>query len=204
MPLAAAPALPLVTRTPAAMPERLGKKPPVPIGHYWPGEGGVYAGTLRADWGSYHLIVPLADCADLCPHALEVDEALATSVTDGLANTRELLASHAPAREIAALEIDGHQDFYIPSKRELAMCEINLSHLFMPSPYWSSTQCGRDYAWALSFDSGAMHDWPKTLEFRTKAVRRVVSGISTNCNNKHQLQQEETWISSARSRANLR
>ncbi|WP_343928810.1 hypothetical protein [Pigmentiphaga daeguensis] len=157
----------------------------IPIGFYWPGQGGIYAGSIRGSCSSYHLIVPLYGQAEFAPCQWEHDTPLAASPDDGRANTRAMLANgHALAKQVSALEIDGHRDFYIPAKRELALCEINLAHLFQATQYWSSTQCGRDYAWALSFDSGTLNDWPKKLEFHAKAVRR----INYTCLAKHRIE----------------
>jgi hypothetical protein len=156
---------------------------PPAIGQYWPGQGGVYAGLMRGEEGQpdYHLVVPTAEAAftkDIAWGAGGESEDGATHARDGLANTRALCESehdHPAAQWAAGLEIEGHRDFYLPSRFELALCYANVRELFEERWHLSSTQYSPDYAWIQTFDDGYQYDGHKVDAHRARAVRRVVN-----------------------------
>lgn len=103
---------------------------PPKTGEPWPGQGGIYAGMMRNPGGrDYHLIYPTAEMGGEHESVRwsEDDDADidgADNEWDGLKNTRALVESDAdcPAAEWAAgLVIEGHADYYLPSRRELAL-----------------------------------------------------------------------------------
>jgi len=163
---------------------------PPSIGEAWPSQGGVYAGMMRGENGQpdYHLIVPSVD-----PHAVveqaeikEIkwgsagkEETAATSERDGLANTRALIASdndHPAARWASNLELYGHRDWYLPARRELALCYATVPELFEKSGYyWSSSQYSAYNAWRQDFAYGGQDFGHKGYALRARAVRRFIS-----------------------------
>lgn len=155
-------------------------KPPV-IGQPWPDQGGVYAGLMRGTDGNpdYHLVVatdPAGNLANLRWGGYEKDSK-ATSDTDGLANTKTLQEDgqeHPVLDVLKNLRADGHQDFYLPARRELSLCFANVRELFETDDwFWSSTQYSANDAWYQYFNDGTQ-DWNlKFSKGRARAVRRV-------------------------------
>jgi len=135
---------------------------PPRIGDVWHDQGGVYAGLMRGVNGGrdYHLIVPAgaeAFVESIAWGAEGEDEPGATSEWDGHANTVALVNSphgHPAAEWAAGLSIGGHQDFYLPSRREARLCWVNVPELFTPHWYWTSSQSSRRHAWYQFFNVG--------------------------------------------------
>ncbi|MGR2662423.1 DUF1566 domain-containing protein [Chromobacterium haemolyticum] len=152
------------------------------IGEVWPGQGGIYAGLMRAENGApdYHLIVPTdpaASVEEIAWGGYDHDEPDAKSDFDGLANTRALCESerdHPAAKWAAGLAIGGHADFYLPARRELALCWANVPELFEKNWHWSSTQYSRDSAYVQDFLNGSQDDDGKSSRLRARAVRRFI------------------------------
>ncbi|MBP4048991.1 DUF1566 domain-containing protein [Chromobacterium violaceum] len=153
------------------------------IGEPWPEQGGVYAGLMRGENGQpdYHLIVaadPAAYLEEIAWGGYGEDEPGAKSEFDGLANTQALVASeqsHPVAEWAAALTIDGHQDLYLPARRELRLCWVNVPELFKDGWHWSSTQASPCHAWFQAFGDGLQGTHRKNDELRARAVRRFVN-----------------------------
>jgi hypothetical protein len=156
---------------------------PPRIGDMWPEQGGIYAGLMRGVNGGhdYHLIVPPGPEAlaeSIAWGAEGEDEPGAASEWDGLANTLALTASshsHPAAEWATSLAISGHQDFYIPSRREARLCWVNVPELFTAHWFWTSTQYSRRYAWNQTFDAGSQSNHTKGYEGRARAVRRLIA-----------------------------
>lgn len=168
----------LSAATPAAAAPAIDSSSPPRIGEQWPGQGGVYAGLIRCPDGDYHQIVATAPEGErdaIKWGGYGDDKPEAQSDTDGLANTLALLRSNTqhPAAEWAAeLSIGGHEDWYLPSRRELRLAWVNVPELFQSGWYWSSTQSSPDSAWCQGFSVGNQTSYDKTGELRTRAVRR--------------------------------
>ena len=119
--------------------------PPAP-GQPWPGQGGIYIGTLPAQFGlpARHLVVGTNEAEDLKWGPYDKEATGATSQTDGRANTAALVAAsdnHPAAEWAAKYTEDGHADFYLPSRIELLMCYLHAPQVFKTSGwYWSSSQ----------------------------------------------------------------
>lgn len=152
------------------------------IAEYWEGQGGIYVGLMRGENGNpdYHLIVPTAEAAfieDIKWGAVGTEVTGAANQYDGKANT-DALVKHGgcPAAEWAAgLHIEGHSDFYLPSRRELALCFANVPDLFKRQWHWSSTQFSALNAWLQHFGGGGQGNYRKGYEFSARAVRRFIS-----------------------------
>lgn len=150
-----------------------------PLGSYWPGEGGHYAGLVRGENGQpdYYLIVAGGPAAEVRAayggHGHETEGA--DSASDGLANTRALLADsedHPAAKWASEYTADGHTDFYLPARRELQVAEANAPELFSKGYHWSSTQCSAYYAYYVDFEDGWQGGSVKGDERLVRPVRR--------------------------------
>jgi len=156
---------------------------PPAIGQYWQGLGGFYAGLMRGQDGQpdYHLVVSAADAGEVKAitwGSKGESESGAESEWDGQANTSALLnsgRSHPAAEYAAGLTIEEHRDFYLPSRRELRLCWVNVPEQFAKEWYWSSTQSGPLTAWGQSFGGGSQGSVHKDNELRARAVRRVLT-----------------------------
>ena len=166
----------------ADLPNTTRHTPPA-IGHYWAGQGGFYAGLMRGHEGQpdYHLVVSapdLGEAKELAWGGKGESEPGAESEWDGQANTTALLnsaKSHPAAEWVGALVIEEHRDFYLPSRRELRLCWVNVPELFAKEWYWSSTQHSPNNAWHQYFHDGYQYYHHKHYQLRARAVRRVLT-----------------------------
>lgn len=150
-----------------------------PLGAYWPGEGGFNAGLLRSEIGGrdYYLIVAAGPEAEFRAEygGYEHETDGADSASDGLANTRALLADseeHPAAKLASEYTADGHSDFYLPARRELQLAEANAPETFSKGYHWSSTQCSADNAYDMDFEYGWQDLNGKSFERLVRPVRR--------------------------------
>jgi hypothetical protein len=151
------------------------------VGELWPGQG-IYAGIMRGDPGEpdHHLFIA-ADPASIKTSVAwgprDIEVAGAKSERNGAANTAALAAclqEHPAAKWAAGLKIDGHSDWYLPSRRELRLLWVNCAEAFPAGWYWSSTQFSAYYAWHQYFDDGYQDVDDKACQGRARAVRRLV------------------------------
>lgn len=155
---------------------------PPALGQYWEGQGGIYAGIMRGENGQpdYHLIVPThadAAVAEVSWGSRGEDEPSSTSSWDGKANTAALMKSknsHPLVEFLKDLEVDGFSDFYIPSRREAALCSANCPEIFRDGWHWTSTQYSADSAFFQDFEGGYQYLSGKDNSLRVRAVRRFV------------------------------
>jgi len=137
--------------------------PNVPkIGEPWPGQGGVYAGVMRGHGGKpdYHLILAVDPSAKF--EELEWGERGAKiegsdDEWDSQANTHAIMqceGDFAAAGAAINVFVDGHRDFYLPSKRESALLYANLPDQFEGGWHWTSTQVSAYSAAVQSFSYG--------------------------------------------------
>jgi hypothetical protein len=154
---------------------------PVPnIGHLWPEQGGMNAGLMRGENGKpdYFLILATADEAknpDVEWGGFKTETQGANHEFDGMENTIALIkddASHPAAAWATDLNIEGHNDFYLPSRRELALLYANVPEQFDRIWYWSSTQFSAHTAWVQTFGVGNQDDTRKGGTCAARAVRR--------------------------------
>ena len=145
------------------------------IGEHWEGQGGIYAGDLRAGDGSiYGLIV--APEQDIGRATWGPNGERDLSDWDGLENTRRLVNECPAAKLAAGYTRDEHTDFYLPACRELLLGAANLHDTFgKESWYWTSTPRAEHYAWAVDFEYGSTsYDFRRDYEFRIRPFRRFV------------------------------
>ena len=64
----------------------------------------------------------------------------------------------------------------LPTRREQSLLYANLKDQFKPTGYWSSEQHAEyaDYAWVQYFYDGFQSDSLKGIEWRARAVRRLI------------------------------
>lgn len=157
---------------------------PPALGEYWPGQGGIYGGTLPAFDGhpARHLVFSAVESPDRLewgPYGHEVPNA--ASRTDGRANTVALLTnkitsgkSFRAAQWASEYTADGHKDFHLPGQAELFMALLYAPQAFeKTSRYWSSTQDDRNGAFAQDFEGGYSYWFSKGNALRVRAVRWI-------------------------------
>lgn len=151
------------------------------IGQPWQGQAGINAGLVRGENGKpdYFLIVPTDAAAEIesIIWAENYDETEGASLEfDGLENTIALIKSgkpHPAAEWAAGLEIEGHNDLYLPSRRECALAYASVPELFKTDVYyWTSTQSSAGHAWFQDFENGAQFIYGKDFKRAARAVRR--------------------------------
>jgi hypothetical protein len=162
------------TLTPTATAE----KPPVALGEYWPGQGGIYVATVPPMLGmpGRHLIAGTQEVGKTWgPY--DHDAEGASSHVDGVANTKALLArseEFPAAAWCAAYQADGHSDFHLPSRFDLLMAYLSAPNAFEKEGwYWSSTQVSRHSAFVLGFAYGSSGWDAKGSEWRVRPFRWI-------------------------------
>lgn len=137
----------LTGKSPILMPQGLIMPP---LGVYWPGRGGIFLGTVLGIEGerNYHMIL-----------GPECDDRM--SQPDGM-------------KYAAGLEVDDHEDFTLPNRREQRFLQCNGHGFFKPEFYWSCEQlaANADCAWLQYFVDGHQHYYPKSFKSLVRAVRR--------------------------------
>lgn len=150
------------------------------LGSYWPGQGGYNAGLVRGENGGpdYYLIVPLLTEQIRAEWGGRGEECEgATSMSDGLANTQALLADsneHPAAKLASEFTADGHNDFYLPARRELQLAEANVPELFEKAYHWSSSQFSAYGACHMVFEDGWLYGSDKSYGRLVRPVRRFI------------------------------
>lgn len=148
---------------------------PPAVGKPWPGQGGIYAGIMPARNGqeAYHLVIgEEVGRFEWGPYG---EESSATSLVDGLANTKNLIGEgddYPAAKAAAAHTADGHNDFYLPAAAELYEAWLNLGDQYWYW-VWSSSQRSAYYAFGLTFVDGCQSYGGKHDELRVRPVRRL-------------------------------
>lgn len=156
---------------------------PPAVGEYWPGQGGIYVGTLPAFDGlpARHMIASAIEAPNRLTWGPYDDVPGATSRTNGQANTAAILAHAAstgqkfPAAAWAhAHTADGHTDFHLPSQAELFLASLYAPQVFgKESWYWTSTQHSRSSAFVQDFEHGGSNWSFKVGGYRVRAVRWI-------------------------------
>lgn len=124
------------------------------IGTFWREQGGIFAGIIAGEDGApdYHLI-----------HAAAEHE-----IFD---------ANWKNAIEATKVAIEGFIDWTLPNRREARLLSINSAESFDKNKwYWTNAQgAGHpDYAWMQDFGSGDQYGNRKSIEYRARAVRRLI------------------------------
>lgn len=98
----------------------------------------------------------------------------AESYHDGRANTQAMAeASSDLAKQVLALDIEGHADWFLSSQADAHLLAANAKHLLKPEGYWTSTQSSAISAWYQSFGYGYQDIDGKDVELRAVPVRRL-------------------------------
>ena len=124
---------------------------PPPIGEYWHGQGGIYAGLARGENGQpdYHLVLAMTKPQQ--HFTWEAAKAFAQRVT-----------------------VEGHLHFTLPNRIESALLFANLRDKFDTNYwYWTGTKHSDSRAFSQSFYSGVQNDHNDTIEAPARFVRRV-------------------------------
>lgn len=147
------------------------------VGVYWPEQGGINGGLVAAhgDVPAHYLIWATDDVGE---HEWggRGKESGATSKTDGLANTLNLLndCDHPAAKACANHQSGEHGDFYLPAAAELYHGWLNVPGIFNKDRwYWSSSQRSAYGAFLMTFDVGYQFSLDKDSECLVRPVRRA-------------------------------
>jgi hypothetical protein len=151
---------------------------PPRIGEYWKTQGGVYVGVMRGRDGKpdHHLVAAIGEheLVDVVwgEYGKRVDGC--DSYHDGRANTAAMATAGLDlAQRIQALDIEGHEGWYLPSQAEAHLLAANVKEAMKPEWYWTSTQYSASYAWCQYFDYGNQYICDKDAELRAVAVRQI-------------------------------
>ena len=160
-----------------------------------PFAGGFFAGEFVLEGERYVLVVaPKAEGQKKAVEYKKKDRSTADgtdSDDDGLANSERINdANHPAAQFCRSLKIGEFDDWYLPSRDELAMLWRNLgprrknssdlfreggAEAFETAWYWSSTE-NASYstnAWIVHFNNGYQGYSNKDYDFGVRAVRRL-------------------------------
>lgn len=152
------------------------------FGTFMPEHGGHFGAILRgaaADGSQdYVVIVPAADGAEITATAWSDEYNKiegADSQHDGRANTAAMAAAGIKlGQQVAALDLHGHKDWYLPAAAELRALSATVPELLDKDDwYWSSTQYSRHGAWFQDFEYGLSSSVGKDLEPRVRPVRQI-------------------------------
>jgi hypothetical protein len=150
-----------------------------PIGQYWQGQGGIYAGIMPDYVGHQpkHLIFSVDEAVDMKWGGTGQIEPGATSHYDGAANTRALVASETPypvAQWADKYEKDGHTDFHLPSHLELQVAATTIADQLSPDGwYWSSTDDSEYMVPVQGFGTADFDRYFKHMTANARAVRTI-------------------------------
>lgn len=147
-----------------------------PIGTYLPPEGGTLAAILALpDGRTYGLIVSAAKHERTGVWGEYGQDVPGARGIHGLASTNAMAeAGSEIARVVRAMVLDGHADWYIPSRLELLAAYEGAPELFDKDDwYWSSTQSSRCSAWCQDFEYGLSRAYLEDYEFRARPVRSI-------------------------------
>jgi hypothetical protein len=104
--------------------------------------------------------------------------ASATALGTGNANTNNIVifygAENNAARLCADLDLNGHSDWFLPSKDELNKLYINRVAIggFADTSYWSSSEYNANFAWFQNFYGGGQGaSWKYVVNYRVRAIR---------------------------------
>jgi len=106
-----------------------------------------------------------------------------TALGAGVANTRKIVKVQGfplfevdgyAALECTGLNLNGYQDWYLPSLGELNIMYQNKTIVggFMQFSYWSSSEANSTEAWLKNFNSGVAVLQPKSASYAFRPIRK--------------------------------
>jgi hypothetical protein len=156
--------------------------------------GGFFGGEIAIDGARFALIVAPKDAGEKMGMEYKLKDRFTTDNTtsddDGRLNTALICDENHPAAHFcSSLQVGGFDDWYLPSRDELAMLWRNLGptrkntpeqfkeddpEAFGTSWYWSSTEHAQDSntAWFVGFLNGSQINFNKSYGTGVRAVRR--------------------------------
>jgi hypothetical protein len=150
------------------------------IGEYWKGQGGIYAGIMPDYVGTQprFLVFATDESIDQSWGGFASAEPGARDPYNGAGNTHSLVScarrphQHDAAHFADEYEKDGHQDFYLPSKRELDLAFHTIPETFDPKEwYWSSTEESKVMAYGRTSVEAELPSLFKHMSGRARPVR---------------------------------
>jgi len=144
------------------------------VGQYAEGQGGIYIGVTAQGRHLFAASAPLDGEFEFGGYG---DELESYSDLDGAENTRKLLerGNHPAALAATEYTADGHNNFYLPSHRELLQV-VAVEGFNDDGEYtWTSTPYGSRRAWAVDFEGGNVGRWDRYYEFRVRPVRSIIA-----------------------------
>lgn len=144
------------------------------VGQYAEGQGGIYIGVTAQGRHLFAAVAPLDGEFEFGGYG---DDLEGYSDLDGAKNTRKLLerGNHPAALAASEYSADGHNDFYLPSHRELLQVVAVQGFGEGVGDVWTSTPYGSCIAWAVSFEYGRVDRWRRSREFRVRPVRNIIA-----------------------------
>lgn len=157
--------------------EAISTTPPA-VGEYWANQGGIYAGITTNGERQWHLVLAIDPASKIKAPWGKFPNEISGEFSDSDGNHNCLLISKAePDNKIIShltqLNIDGHTDFYLPSKNELKQLYKNIPEQFEKIWHWTSTQYSALHAWGQDFGDGFQGVSLKDIELAVRAVRRL-------------------------------
>ena len=135
--------------------------------------------------GNHGLIVTTADFEEPASWSFKdtLNGAKDTAVGSGAVNTNRIVKTQGfpeseafsyAALECLELNLNGYQDWYLPSLNELNLMYQNKTIVggFLQFSYWSSTESGATKAWLKNFNSGLQLLQVKTAAYALRPVRK--------------------------------
>ncbi len=134
--------------------------------------------------GEHGLISSLSDLADIAWFIQGPDKiTLATSTTDGLANTMRIdyvypyadyAAVSCASFRIPGWDVIGGNSWFLPAKDQLEKMYLKRTLIggFSNKTYWSSTEADLDNAYAEDFSNGSQSALEKTLKYGVRPIRQ--------------------------------
>jgi len=144
------------------------------VGQYAEGQGGIYIGLTAQGRHLFAATAPLDGSFEFGGYG---DDLEGYSDLDGADNTRKLIerGDHPAAVAASGYTADGHQDFYLPSHRELLQVAAAEGFNDDGNYTWTSTPYGSYGAWAVLFEGGSVRHWNRGGEFRVRPVRSIIA-----------------------------
>jgi hypothetical protein len=120
------------------------------IGEVWKGEGGAYASVGRNEDGREFKLVVGPESPKELPWGDQCDWA-------------------------RSIEVDGHKDFQLPTRRAGALAYATVPELFQKKAYWLVEQAAGNasYAWCQDFSYGHQCSYDKDDKLLGRAVRMI-------------------------------